>query len=247
MTDAEMTFTVGRGVKAVTAKDLEAELSGSYEPVPGGLQEDVDDLLEHIKDTIKGHVSKNLQAHMSHHNGDQPEVAAGAPITGTYEYLDLLTLSPQQFLVPGVTYAPQKIVAAGEFALLLAVLFINPAPTPGGGPSATMHLGGRPFRIRFEQVDLTNVVDGPDFTFVGTFPSPAPVISIFPVGIVPPNPGANPQLMELNVTMDVPLALQPYAAFASQWIDIENDPGFPFPQAGGVRNQIPLRYLIYPV
>jgi len=248
MTSTEMIFTVGRGVKAVTAEEMGAELSGSVEPVPERMQEDVNELLEHIKSTLSRHISKNLQTHLSHHNGgSQPDVAAGAPITGAYEYLDVLTLSPQQFLVPGVTYRPHKIVAAGEFALLLAVLFINPAPTPGGGPSATMHLGGRPYRIRFEQVDLTNVVDGPDFTFAGVFPSPAPVISIWPVGIIPPNPGPNPQLVELNVTMDVPLALQPYAAFASQWIDIEDDPGFPFPQAGGPRNQIPLRYLIYPV
>jgi hypothetical protein len=244
MLRTEQTFTIGQGVTAVSAMDLEAVLSGPHIPIPGDLQADVDALVQDVKSKLSARVKSNLDQGMS---AARAQPTAGGPITAGYEYLDLLTLSPQQFLIPGAVYRPHKLVAAGEFALLLAVLFINPTPTPGGGPSATMHLGGRPYRIRFEQVDLTNLANGPDFTFTGIFPSPAPFISVWPVGIVPPDPGQNPRLVELNVTMDVPLALQPYAAFATQWIDIEDDPGFPFPQPGGLRNQTPLRYLVYPV
>lgn len=247
MANDEQTFTVGQGVSAKTASDLGAELSGDYEPIPDKHQADVDALLNHVRQQLAAKVHSNMQTGLQGTAGRGAAPEAGGPITAGYEYLDLLALSPQQFLVPGAVYRPHKLIAAGEFALLLAVLFINPLPTPFGGPSATMHLGDRRFRVRFEQVDLTNVGDGPDFTFTGTFPSPAPVISVFPVGIVPPPPGPNPRLVELNVTMDVPVAGQPYAAFATQWIDIEDDPGFPFPQPGGLRSQIPLRYLIYPV
>ena len=63
-----------------------------------------------------------------------------------------------------------------------------------------------------------------------------------------PNPGVNPRLMELNVTADVTFPLQPWAAFATNHFDLDNDPAFlGIPGTGpGWRHGQPLRYLVYP-
>ena len=94
----------------------------------------------------------------------------GEPTHVGYVYWDLVTISPIQFIsLP--PYQPSKIIASNELALLQAVLFINPATNIFNPISATTILGGRDFRVRFEQVNLTDVTNGPDFTFVGDFPS----------------------------------------------------------------------------
>jgi hypothetical protein len=163
-----------------------------------------------------------------------------------YEYWDIALFSPQQFIVPPFTYRPQKIIAGGEFSILTAVLFINPGVPFGGGIPATIYLGNRDFRVQLQNANVTTMSAGPSFTFAGTFPSPAPVLSFFSVGFVPPNPGVNTHVMELNATADVSDPIQPFAAWATQWADVENDPGWPVPQSGGLRHLLPLRYLIYP-
>jgi hypothetical protein len=244
----EQTYKVGRGIAAMTAEEMGAQLEGNAGAIPAEYAEEVQEILDEVKAKLVGHVEKNVRKAMQHNgngNGAAPLEGEVTLATG-YEFWDLLTFSPQQLIAPPVTFRPQKIVAGGEPALLLAVLFINPLPTPFGGPSATQYLGGRPFRVRLEQVDLTNVADVPGITFAGVFPGVAPVISIFPAFVVPPNPGLNPQLVELNATADITTPGQPMAAFASQWLDLEADPGFPIPRPAGFRSQIPLRYLVYP-
>ena len=62
-----------------------------------------------------------------------------------------------------------------------------------------------------------------------------------------PNPGPDPALIEANVTVDIVDPAQPYAAFATNFLDIDNDPGFlgvPA-SAAGFRHELPNRYLIY--
>lgn len=234
-----------RGVTAVTAEELGAELTGPYVAPPADLAEHVETWIENLKGVVAERTEANMQRALAQQMGG-PQPQLGGPITGVaYEYWDIRATSPQQFITPPFNFRPHKIIGAGEFALLSAVLFINPL-SPNGNPSATQYLGGRGFRVRFEQMNLTNVSDGPDFTFVGNFPSPAPVITTFSVGIIAPNPGLNPALMELNVTADITDPAQPFAAFGTQWLDIEGDPGFPVPQPGGFRFQVPLRYLVYP-
>jgi hypothetical protein len=66
----------------------------------------------------------------------------------------------------------------------------------------------------------------------------------------PPNPGPDPRLIEANVTVYVDLPGQPFAAFATNFYDIDNDPGFPFlppipPESSGWRYDLPNRYLVY--
>ena len=65
--------------------------------------------------------------------------------------------------------------------------------------------------------------------------------------IATPNPGPDPWLIEANVTVDIVNPGQPYAAFATNFLDIDNDPGFlgvPA-SAAGFRHELPNRYLIY--
>ena len=233
-----------RGITALTAEELGAELSGDYATPPDDVQEQVQSMLDNFKASLVDRTSANVQRALAQRErGAAPEI--GEPFFAGYEFWDIFAVGPQQLIFPPFTFQPQKIVAGGELVLHVAVLFINPLATPGGGPSATQYLGNRGFRVRFEQIDLTNVVKFTSFTFVGTFPSPAPVISVFPVFTVPANPGPNPRLVELNVTADITDPAQPIAAFGTQWFDIEEDPGFPLPIPPGFK-QVPLRYLIYP-
>jgi hypothetical protein len=144
-------------------------------------------------------------------------------------------------------YQPSKIIASGEVSLFLAVLFINPTTNANNPLPGTTVLGNRGFRIRFEQIDLTNVTAGPAFTFVGTFPATAPVLSLFPVLFVAPDPGVNPRLVEQNVTADITDMAQPFAAFATNVVDVDEDPGFlGIPPVGPrLEHDVPLRPLIY--
>ena len=59
-----------------------------------------------------------------------------------------------------------------------------------------------------------------------------------------PNPGPDPALIEANVTVDIVDPAQPYAAFATNFLDIDNDLGVPA-SAAGFRHELPNRYLIY--
>lgn len=240
--ESELTFRAGsERTNVMTAEELGAEYSGGGVSPPAELQEEI----RMVIDSAKARVSSHLEAKMTEAlNGGAAPAAGEIVETSGYEYWDLFCLSPIQF-IGGPPFLPQKIIADGELTLLLAFLAINPAPSTGLGPSATTVLGGRQARIRFEGVDLTNVVNGPTATFIVNFPAVAPTISIFPFFLIAPDPGPNPQLVEMNVTADITNPAQPFAAFCTQWFDLDNDPGFPVGQAGGFRNQIPLRYLIY--
>ena len=245
MTTSELVVPVNKGVSAMTAEELGVQTTGMQVEVPSDVQDKANMWIEAYKARLGGQVEAYL-ARQSATNGAAPQPQAGEPVHVGYPYGDLLSISPSQFIgLP--PYLPNRIIASGEVGLLLSVLFINPATNVNNPISATTILGGRGFRIRFEQINLTDVTNGPDFTFVGTFPSPAPVISIFPVFFVAPNPGANPRLMEVNVTADITDLAQPFAAFATHHLDIDSEPGFlNVPPVGPeLQHDIPLRYLIY--
>jgi hypothetical protein len=79
---------------------------------------------------------------------------------------------------------------------------------------------------------------------------PAPVFTpVFFLLPTTPGPaaGADPWLIEANVTVYVDIPAKPYAAFATKFIDLDNDPGVPFfpPVTAGWRYELPNRYLIY--
>ena len=62
-----------------------------------------------------------------------------------------------------------------------------------------------------------------------------------------PDPGPDPALIEANVTLDIVDPAQPYAAFATNFFDVDDDPGFLFvpPVGPGFRHEQPNRYLVY--
>ena len=83
---------------------------------------------------------------------------------------------------------------------------------------------------------------------VGTFGAPADMLTFFVFQLSPLDSGADPKLFEANITVDIEGAAQPYAAFATNFFDVDEDPGFLFvpPVAPGWRHETPNRYLVYP-
>ncbi|HEV8424714.1 MAG TPA: hypothetical protein VGS14_05950 [Actinomycetes bacterium] len=172
----------------------------------------------------------------------------GEVTVNNYVGLDVLSFSPIQAInLP--PYEPSRIIAGGEDAVILALVFINPAVDVANGFAipATVQLGGREIRIRFEQLNLTTVSNGPDFTVQGVLPSPAPSLLFVAFPFTAPNPGVNPALIEANVTVDIVDPAQPWAAFATHHVSLDADPAFlgiP-PQPPQLLHNIPLRYMTY--
>ncbi len=232
-----------RGVTAVTAEELEAKLSGPVADVPEDVREEVETWIEDYKAFLVERVTANVQRGRMQ-GRDGPE--AGGPISPiNTELWDIFPISPIQVLAPPFGYPPGQIIRSGELCLFLAVLLINPNPDFGGF-SGTQLVSGHGFRVRAETIDLTNMVTGPAFDFVGVFPAFPPAISIFPIFSVPVNPGPIPQVRELNWTVDITDPAQPIAAFGTQFFKVDDDPGFPVPVPPGFRFGLPNRFLVYP-
>ena len=151
----------------------------------------------------------------------------GEITSGTYVGLDVISFSPLQAInLP--PYAPSRIIASGETAVIQAVVFINPAVDvlQGFASPATVQLGLRTIRIRFESLNLSTVSNGPDFTVQGLLPSPAPTLLFVAFPFTAPDPGQNPALIETNVTVDIVDVAQPWAAMATRHLSQDPDPGF---------------------
>ncbi len=229
--------------------DLQVTGSGLVElprNLHGKVQSFMDDYKAYLEDRTELYAKRQAAEQMKLRRG--AAIEAGEPTVGNYVAWDLLTIGPVQFIGPP-PYRPHKIVASNEFAVVFVVLFVNPTVSVAEGFAipATEQLGGRRFRIRGEQINLTNVSNGPDFTINGTFSSPAPVVSIFAFVIPPTDPGVNPLLRELNVTADIRDLAQHYAAFSTNLLDIDAEPGFLGVPAvpPQLQHDIPLRYMIY--
>jgi hypothetical protein len=177
-----------------------------------------------------------------------------APSGVPYVAFDVACTSPIQFAGPP-PYLPSKIIAAGNFAFLVAFIYTNPAvDIPAGwAVPASVSLGGRPWRMTLDQTNLTTGGVQPTEVVNGVFGAPASVVTPVVFGLPTPNPGADPWLIEANVTVYVDAPAQPYAAFATIFFDLDNDPGFPPfpflppipPVSFGWRYDQPNRYLIY--
>lgn len=244
---AARTAAISRGVTSMTAAQLGMEPEVE---VPGEAQAWMERQDAFIQNLVEKYVAdldtrRNGQARVA--AAAEPE--AGEVTVGPYVGLDVLAYSPIQWIgMP--PYAPHKIIRGGEQAVIWALVFVNPAVDVlnGFAVPATVQLSGRGFRVRCDQIDLTNVSNGPDFTFTGTFPSPAPALTWIPFPFTAPDPGLNPRLMEANITVDITDMAQPWAAFSTWHFDFDSDPGFlgfvpsvP-PQ---LQHDIPMRYLIY--
>ena len=239
----EMVFGATQEITTASADDLGAKLSGPAAQMSETMEEEAHAWLENYVDQLAEQTKNSMRQYAMQKAGAVPESGL---VVADIEMWDVAAIQPIQVInPPWGAFKPHSIIAGGSLAVLPAILFINPTPLPGGFPTATQYLGGRDFRLRFQLTDLTNVTAGPAWTFTGTFPAIAPVISYFLVPYVPADPGVDPQLMELNVTVDLVDPAQPFAAFATQWVDVDGDPGWPIPQPGGWRFQTPLRFLVY--
>ncbi len=177
----------------------------------------------------------------------QPIPKASGPMLGSgYQYWNALTIGPIQFY-GDPPYRPSKIIRAGELALMLGVVWVNPANSDGGGLPGTLVLSERGYRVRFETINLTNVTDGPDATFVGKFPAPAPVINIFRWYFRPTDPGLNPNLFETTLTADITNLFQPLAAFSTWHYDVDREPSFLWvPEVRPEwQHDIPAKFMVY--
>jgi hypothetical protein len=244
--EQEGAVTIDRGVTSTTAAELGLE---PEEDVPPEAQAWMERQDARLTRRVEGYVER-LEA-TGNGRAEEREAGtaeAGEVTVGTYVGLDVLAYSPIQSIATP-PYEPHKIIRGGEQAVIWALVFVNPAvDIPNGfAIPATVQLGGRGFRVRCEHIDLTNVSNGPDFTFTGTFGSPAPSLLWFPFVFTAPDPGVNPRLMEANITVDITDMAQPWAAFATWHFDIESDPGFlGIPSAPSqLQHDIPMRYLVY--
>ncbi len=224
--------------------DLDTIVAEAIEEVTPDVEEKagyfMDNYASYLKERTDAYVSKmaDLKAGAT--------IESGEPVTRLgYQYWNVLTVGPIQFS-GDPPWRPNKIIAAGEWTLLLGVVWINPAADPGGGVPGTVVLGGRNYRIRFETVNLTNVTNGPDRTFTGTFPA-VPGIQLFPWFFRPRDPGINPNLYQTHLTADITNVAQPFAAFSTWHLDLDTEPGFlglPTRRPGWEYNH-PCQYLVY--
>jgi hypothetical protein len=175
----------------------------------------------------------------------QPRI--GDVKVGQYVSFDVAATSPIQ--ITGLPpYQPGKVIAAGEKAYLVAIGFVNPVPSISHGFAvpATVQLGGRKWRM---SLDLADITHGTHTTLVrtGTFNSVADVLTVRVFELPTPDPGADAAVYEANVTFDIVDKAQPYAAFATSFLDVDSDPGFLFvpPAPPGWRHDLPNRYLVY--
>ena len=171
-----------------------------------------------------------------------------SPICPLYVPFDVISIGPvQNFGVPpGQAIPPHKIIGSGEVALILAVMFVNPLSSAACGYfiPPTTQLSGRAFRIRLEQIDLSRVANGPDGTVTGTITGALTTVAFLVNGA---DPGPDPRLVEANVTADIVDPQQPFAAFATNVLDLDNDPAFAGIPAepAGFKHRLPMRYLVY--
>ncbi|MDJ0772443.1 MAG: hypothetical protein QNJ49_03295 [Mastigocoleus sp. MO_167.B18] len=252
----------------VTAEELGIELQPGFE-----IPEDVKKSYETWLGDFKSRLANYLDVYVERQTAAQekarrqsmglesvPEIGAPTftpavhgvpPFCDSYNPFDIFTLSPIHF-GPFPYITPSKIVPAGEITLILTVLWTNPVISVpcGWGFAPTTQLIGKDVRIRLEQVNLSTVTDGPDVEFL--FNHSGDPIILFPWFFIAPPTGANPQLMEVNVTVDVNAVLPDpaayFAAFGTWYYDIDRQPPFLITpdMPPRLEHDVPMRYMVFP-
>jgi hypothetical protein len=174
--------------------------------------------------------------------GIEPKI--GEPTVGPYVAFDVVATSPIQ--ITGLPpYQPSKVIAAGEPAYLIAFMFVNPVPSPlyGFAVPPTVQLGWRNWRLSLDLMDVTDLTHT-TLVQTGTYPANAPALDYRIFTLPTPDPGMDPAVYEANVTFDISDPGQPYAAFATNFLDVDADPAFVFVPPGW-RHELPNRYLVY--
>lgn len=225
--------------RIVFAEDVQkpsAELIERYEGILDAYTAKLQERLEH-----------NVQKAME--QGVQVEDAGleiGEPIGGAYKWWDIYAIGPiQGFGVP--PFRPNKIIAGREAAFFLVYVVTNPMLIGGVNPSATTLMAGRPYTLRLESINLTNVAPGPSVAVRSVFPGTP--VQAFLLGFRAPNPlQGRPEVLDFSITADVTDNWrQPMAAFATNVLDVDFDPGFPIGRSSflHLHNEQPLRCLCY--
>jgi hypothetical protein len=203
------------------------------------------------------HLTERAQSYLAQQNGHSSgglaprigEITTGDPTTGFYVAFDLAVTSPIQFGGPP-PYQPSKIIKAGESAFIIAFMFANTkVDIPHGfAVPANIQLSNRTWRMTLDQLNVGTGAALPQQVVINTFVGPAPMLTgmVFALPTLA-NPGPNPALIEANVTVEITDPGQPYAAFATNFFDVDYDPSFlgiPSTPAQW-RNELPNRYLLY--
>jgi hypothetical protein len=226
---------LAEGVKLASAEILER-----YESILDGYSKKVNDRIE---------LNLNAALALADKTQDDKSPKMGTPSTTGYKMWDVFAVGPVQFGVP--PFRPNKIVAAGDVVWFFVSVVTNPLPIPGGGgflPSATQLVAGRPYRLRLQSLNLTNVTAGPAIAINSIFPGVPSQTFLLGLSFRTPLQG-RPELYEVNVTADVTdNTQQPMAAFATHMFDLDVDPGFPNPvppQNAHMHVEQPMRILSY--
>jgi len=215
--------------------------------VPGiEISEETNDKIQQITQQYKAFLLERTKAYTQRIRSAVQTEATHPLLPSGYQYWNCLSVGPYQ-LTGSTSYMPSNIVEAGEISLMLGVIWINPADGPGSSLPGTVVLGDRDYRFRFESVNLTDVANGPDFTQMGTFSSPASEVTLIPWIFAPPDPGINPRLYEVNLTVDILQSGQPLAIFGSWHRDPSTEPAFMGEPTMGPHDQFerPARFLVY--
>ncbi len=259
-------ITIKSGQRVVTAEELGIELQPGFE-----IPEDVKKSYETWLGDFKSRLANYLDVYVERQTAAQekarrqsmglesaPEIGAPTfpstsffvpPFCDFYNPFDIFTLSPIHFGFPFIK--PSKIVPAGAITLILTILWTNPVRAIPCGwafpPTDLLH--GKSVRVRFEQVNLSTVADGPDFEFL--FNHSGDPIILLPWFFIAPPTGPNPQLMEVNATADLNEILDPAAAFAAfgTWhYDVDREPPFLITPGMPPRleHDVPMRYMVFP-
>lgn len=204
--------------------------------------------MKRVEKRFVARMEEYLAKQEAQRDGDTAEL--GEVTEGPYVGLDVIAFSPFQ-TISRPPWSPSKIIAAGELAVITALVVINDQSDPGNGFTipANVQLSNRTLRVRLEQVNLSDLTNGPDFQFVGVLSAPAPVFTVVSFPFVPADPGPNPDLIEANVTVDIDNPALPWAAMATRLVDLDEDPGIlgiiPPEPANRLLTDIPNRYLVY--
>ena len=173
--------------------------------------------------------------------------ASGPTLPGGYRDWDCRLLSPFQ---QATLDLPAKIVKAGEPALMVGLIWINPAPSPGGGVSGQVVMGGREYYSCFESIDLSSVTNVvlPGSDQRNTFDGRPPEFTLVYLPFTLPDPGIHPRLFEVHFYVDIVLPGQPFATMATWHLDPEGDgsiPGVTPPVPPHLDHDIPARFLVH--
>ncbi|MFN2151595.1 MAG: hypothetical protein ACK2T5_08370 [Anaerolineales bacterium] len=215
--------------------------------VPGvEISEEANEKIQQITQQYKAFLLERTNAFVQRSRMRVQTEATHPLLPSEYQYWNCLSVGPYQ-LTGSPSYLPSNIVEGGELCLMIGAIWINPADGPGASLPGTIVLGDRDYRFRFESINLTDVANGPDFTHVGTFPSPANEVTVIPWVFSPADPGINPRLYEVNLTVDILQTGQPLATFGSWHRDPSTEPAFLGEPTMGPHDQFerPARFLVY--